>query len=79
MILLASCAGANSASDKNSRALVLPEIKEYTKEQQNRVADELEILFRAQQRKPESVVFLKDYHKMIQETRAAQKRLKPKP
>lgn len=71
MILLASCAGGSSASDTKSRALVLPQVQEYTKAEQNRVADELEELFRVRQQKPMTLKMLKDYHRMQQETRAA--------
>lgn len=77
LIFLTSC-GTADLGDSKTKALILPDVKEYSTEDQNKVADELEFLMKNYNPKPVSVVFLKDYHIMQKETRIAKKALKAK-
>lgn len=70
LVLLTSCATAN-LGDSQTKALILPDVPEYTPAQQKEVADELLFLMANYKPRPTSLIFLKDYHVMQQETRAA--------
>lgn len=67
MLCLSGCA-ARSSVNYETRDLILPTIKEYTPKQQAQLADEIAD-------KPTALLFIKDYDKMIQETRIAKSAL----
>jgi hypothetical protein len=70
-LFLTSCAGADLGNSK-TKALILPDVKEYSAAQQTALADEIEFIRETKKTRPVCLTFSKDYHVMQQETRAAQ-------
>lgn len=65
-----ACSGAGGLDNSKTKELILPEIKNYSKAEQIKLADELK-----NNDVPVSRIFIKDYHKMQQETRIAKNSL----
>jgi len=74
-LFLTSCAAVNSG-DKETKALLLPDIQEYSKKEQIVLADELQFLMKNYNPAPVSFKFLKACHISQKETRAAYEALR---
>lgn len=75
MILLTSCAAAN-LGDRDTKAMILPDVPNHPVSQQLAAADELEKIMKMNGGKSAVLEMLKSCHVVQQETRAAQKLLK---